>query len=65
MPKEKFEFMVLEDYDFDNAADLLEAITLYDRMPEHLKTDKLMDQIKALASGSNGILAHIGLRNGS
>jgi hypothetical protein len=65
MPKEKFEFTVLEDYDFDNAADLLEAITLYDRMPEYLKTDKLLAQIKALASGSNGILAHIGLRNGS
>jgi hypothetical protein len=65
MPKEKFEFTVLEDYDYDNAADLLEAITLYDRMSEYLKTDKLLAQIKALASGSNGILAHIGLRNGS
>lgn len=65
MPREKFEFTVLEDDDFDNAADLFEAITLYDRMPEYLKTDKLLAQIKALASGSNGILAHIGLRNGS
>jgi len=65
MPREKFEFTVLEDDDFDNAADILEVITLWDRMPEYLKTDKLMDQIKALASGSNGILAHIGLRNGS
>ena len=64
MPREKFEFTVLDDDDFDNAADILEVITLWDRMPEYLKTDKLMDQIKALASGSNGILAHIGLRNG-
>jgi len=65
MPREKFEFTVLEDDDFDNAADILEVITLWDRMPEYLKTDKLMDQIKALASGSNRILAHIGLRNGN
>jgi len=65
MPREKFEFTVLDDDDFDNAADILEVITLWDRMPEYLKTDKLMDQIKALASGSNGILAHIGLRNGN
>ena len=65
MPREKFEFTVLNDDDFNDAADILEAITLWDRMPEYLKTDKLLAQIKALASGSNGILAHIGLRNGS
>jgi hypothetical protein len=65
MPREKFEFTVLDDDDFNDAADILEVITLWDRMPEYLKTDKLMDQIKALASGSNGILAHIGLRNGN
>ena len=65
MPREKFEFTVLDDNDFNDAADILEVITLWDRMPEYLKTDKLTDQIKALASGSNRILAHIGLRNGS
>jgi hypothetical protein len=65
MPREKFEFTVLEDVDFDNSADILEVITLWDRMPEYLKTDKLLAQIKALASSSNAILAHIGLRNGS
>ena len=65
MPREKFEFTVLDDDDFNDAADILEVITLWDRMPEYLKTDKLLAQIKALANGSNGILAHIGLRNGS
>ena len=57
MPREKFEFTVLDDDDFDNAADILEAITLWDRIPEYLKTDKLMDQIKSLASKS--ILSHL------
>jgi hypothetical protein len=57
MPREKYEFTVLDDDDFDNAADILEAITLFDRMPDHLKTDKLMDQIKALAN--KAILSHL------
>ena len=65
MPREKFEFTVLDDDDFNDAADILEVITLWDRMPEYLKTDKLLAQIKALASSSNEILAHIGLRNGN
>lgn len=50
MLREEYEFNVVNDDDFNNAADILEAITLWDRMPEHLKTDKLMDQLKALAS---------------
>ena len=57
MPREKYEFTVLDDDDFDNAADILEAITLFDRIPDHLKTDKLMDQIKALAN--KAILGHL------
>ena len=57
MPREKYEFTVFDDDAFDNAADLLEAITLWDRMPEYLKTDKLMEQIKALASES--VLSHL------
>jgi hypothetical protein len=57
MPREKYEFTVLDDDDFDNAADILEAITLWDRMPEYLKTDKLLAQIKALASES--VLSHL------
>jgi hypothetical protein len=57
MPREKYEFTVLDDDDFDNAADILEAITLFDRMPEYLKTDKLMAQIKALAN--KAILSHL------
>ena len=57
MPREKFEFTVLDDNDFNDAADILEAITLWDRMPEYLKTDKLMDQLKALASKS--IVGHL------
>jgi hypothetical protein len=57
MPREKYEFTVLDDDDFDNAANILEAITLFDRMPEYLKTDKLIAQIKALASES--ILNHL------
>ena len=57
MPREKYEFTVSNDDDFDNAADILEAITLFDRMPEYLKTDKLMAQIKALASES--VLSHL------
>ena len=57
MPRQKYEFMVFDDDDFDNAADVLEAITLFDRMPEYLKTDKLMAQIKTLASES--VLSHL------
>ena len=57
MPREKFEFTVLDDDDFNDAADILEVITLWDRMPEYLKTDKLRDQIKAIASES--ILSHL------
>jgi hypothetical protein len=57
MPREKYEFTVITDDDFNDAADLLEAITLWDRMPEYLKTDKLMEQIKALAN--KAILSHL------
>jgi hypothetical protein len=57
MPREKYEFIPFNDDDFNDAADLLEAITLWDRMPEYLKTDKLMAQIKALASES--VLSHL------
>ena len=32
MPREKFEFTVLNDDDFNDAADILEAITLWDRL---------------------------------
>ena len=57
MPREKYEITPFNDDDFNDAADILEAITLWDRMPEYLKTDKLRDQIKALASKS--ILSHL------
>ena len=51
MPRQKYEFIVFDDA-FNDAAYILEAITLWDRMPEYLKTDKLLAQIKALASES-------------
>ena len=57
MPREKFEFTVLEDNDFNDAADILEAITLWDRLADTFKTEKLRDQLKALASES--ILSHL------
>lgn len=57
MPREKFEFTVLDDDDFDNAADILEVITLWDRLADTFKTDKLRDQLKAIASES--ILSHL------
>jgi hypothetical protein len=57
MPREKYEFTPFNDDDFNDAADILEAVTLWDRMPEYLKTDKLMDQLKALASES--VLSHL------
>jgi hypothetical protein len=57
MPREKYEFIPFNDDDFNDAADVLEAITLWDRMPEYLKTDKLLAQIKALASES--MLSHL------
>jgi hypothetical protein len=57
MPREKFEFTVLNDDDFNDAADVLEAITLWDRLADTFKTDKLRDQIKAIASES--ILSHL------
>ena len=57
MPREKYEFTPFNDNDFNDAADILEAITLWDRMPEYLKTDKLLAQIKALASES--VLSHL------
>jgi hypothetical protein len=57
MPREKFEFTVLDDDDFNDAADILEAITLWDRLADTFKTDKLRDQLKALASES--ILSHL------
>ena len=57
MPREKFEFTVLNDDDFNDAADILEAITLWDRLADTFKTDKLRDQLKALASKS--LLSHL------
>jgi putative heme iron utilization protein len=57
MPREKFEFTVLNDDDFNDAADILEAITLWDRLADTFKTDKLRDQIKAIASES--IFSHL------
>jgi hypothetical protein len=57
MPREKYEFTPFNDDDFNNAADILEAITLWDRLADTFKTDKLRDQIKAIASES--ILSHL------
>jgi hypothetical protein len=47
--KEKSEFTVLDDIDFDKSADALEVITLWDRLADTFKTDKLRNQIKAIA----------------
>lgn len=47
--KEKSEFTVLADIDFDKAGDVLEVITLWDRLADTFKTDKLRNQIKAIA----------------
>lgn len=47
--KEKSEFRVLDDIDFDKSADVLEVITLWDRLADTFKTDKLRNQIKAIA----------------
>ncbi len=57
MPREKYEFIPFNDDDFNDAADILEAITLWDRLADTFKTDKLRDQIKAIASES--ILSHL------
>lgn len=48
-PKEKSEFTVLADIDFDKAGDVLEVITLWDRLADTFKTDELRNQIKAIA----------------
>lgn len=55
--KEKSEFTVLADIDFDKAGDVLEVITLWDRLADTFKTDKLRNQIKAIAG--EDILVHL------
>ena len=65
MKKDLSDFTPLTDEEYADSSNVLEIITLWDRLADTFKTEKLMDQLKALASGSNGVLAHIGLRNGN
>ena len=57
MKKDLSNFTPLSDEEYADSSNVLEIITLWDRLAYTFKTDKLSDQIKALASKS--ILSHL------
>ena len=50
-------FTPLTDTDFSQSADLFEILTLYDRLPDWAKSDRLRLQITALTNQS--VLIHL------
>ncbi len=57
MKKDLSDFTPLTDEEYADSSNVLEIITLWDRLADTFKTDKLMDQLKAL--GSKSILGHL------
>jgi hypothetical protein len=57
MKKDLSDFAPLTDEDYADSSNVLEIITLWDRLSDLYKTDKLRSQIKAIA-GEN-ILSHL------
>ena len=49
LPKEASTFTPIDDDTYNKAGDVLEVITLWDRLADTFKTDKLRDQIKIIA----------------
>jgi hypothetical protein len=49
LPKEASTFAPIDDDTYSKAGDVLEVITLWDRLADTFKTDKLRNQIKAIA----------------
>lgn len=48
MKKDLSDFTPLSDEDYTDSSNVLEIITLWDRLSDHCKTDKLRSQIKAI-----------------
>ena len=57
LPKEASTFTKIDDDTYNKAGDVLEVITLWDRLADTFKTDKFRDQIKAIAG--EDILGHL------
>jgi hypothetical protein len=57
LPKEASTFTPIDDDTYNKAGDVLEVITLWDRLADTFKTDKLRNQIKAIAG--EDILVHL------
>ncbi len=49
MLKDAFDFTPLTDAQYADSPNVLEIITLWDRLADTFKTDKLRNQIKAIA----------------
>ena len=49
LPKEASTFAPIDDDTYRKAGDVLEVIILWDRLADTFKTDKLRNQIKAIA----------------
>jgi len=49
MIKDAFDFTPLTDEEYADSSNVLEIITLWDRLADTFKTDKLRNQIKAIA----------------
>jgi hypothetical protein len=49
MLKDAFDFTPLTDEEYADSSNVLEIITLWDRLADTFKTDKLRNQIKAIA----------------
>ena len=49
MKKDLSDFTPLTDEEYADSSNVLEIITLWDRLADTFKTDKLRDQLKALA----------------
>ena len=49
MLKDAFDFTPLTDEEYADSPNVLEIITLWDRLADTFKTDKLRNQIKAIA----------------
>ena len=57
MIKDAFDFTPLTDEEYADSSNVLEIITLWDRLGDHFKTDKLRSQITAIFG--EDILIHL------
>ena len=63
MPREKFEFTVLDDsFDFDQARIEWQILSLWDELPDCFKSRQVIDEVLQLVQSSPDLIVKMNLR---